>query len=171
MASSSGTSSRSVIQLRNYGSKNDDHLQQVINQRKRKRLISNRESARRSRMRKQKYLDDLMAEMSQLKEENNQIVTNINMVDQLYLNVKAENSVLKAQMAELSHRLQSLKEIIDYKTSANAATTTKETEDLWNYYGENMNNIDINGGDDSLNLLHVNQLTMASNDEQIIWSL
>lgn len=99
-------------------------------------------------MKKQKHLNELMAQVEQLKEQNNQIVTNITMVTQVYLNVEAENSVLRAQMAELSHRLQSLNEIINCINS-----TIDESE--------------VIGDDDFLNpwnLLHVNQPIMASAD-------
>ncbi|GKU99223.1 hypothetical protein SLEP1_g12098 [Rubroshorea leprosula] len=95
-------------------SSSDEDLQQVMEQRKRKRMQSNRESARRSRMRKQKHLDDLMAQVSELTRENNQIRTRLNITSQLYLNLEAENSILRAQMVELSTRLQSLNEITDF---------------------------------------------------------
>ncbi|KAK7404417.1 hypothetical protein VNO78_05304 [Psophocarpus tetragonolobus] len=117
MASSSGTSSGSSL-LQNSGSEED--LQAVMDQRKRKRMISNRESARRSRMRKQKHLDDLVSQVAQLRKENQQILTSVNITTQQYLSVEAENSVLRAQVGELSHRLESLNEIIDV---LNATTT------------------------------------------------
>ncbi|MCD9558708.1 hypothetical protein HAX54_016242 [Datura stramonium] len=104
MASFSGTTS---------GSSQED-LQQLMDIRKRKRMISNRESARRSRMRKQKISDDLTTQLNQLKEQKIQIATNINMVTHLFLNVEAENSILRAQMDELNQRLQSLNEIINF---------------------------------------------------------
>ncbi|MBA0765282.1 hypothetical protein Gotri_014503, partial [Gossypium trilobum] len=87
---------------------------QLMDQRKRKRMESNRESARRSRMRKQKHLDDLVGQITELKKDNNQILTSINFTTHRYLNIEAENSVLRAQMTELSQRLDSLNDILHY---------------------------------------------------------
>lgn len=111
MASSSGTSSGSS-QLQNSGSEED--LQALMDQRKRKRMISNRESARRSRMRKQKHLDELVAQVAQLRKENHQIVQSVNITTQHYMNIESENSILRAQAGELSHRLQALNDIINF---------------------------------------------------------
>ncbi|PKA49331.1 Ocs element-binding factor 1 [Apostasia shenzhenica] len=105
MVSSSGSS-----QILNSGSEGDP--QAVMAQRKQKRKLSNRESARRSRMRKQKHLDDLMAQVGHLRKENNQILSDLNITTQRCLGVEAENSVLRTQMMELSTRLQSLNEIL-----------------------------------------------------------
>nr|GMC85380.1 bZIP transcription factor 11-like [Ipomoea batatas] len=116
MASSSGTCSGSSM-MQNSGSEGD--LQQLMDQRKRKRMISNRESARRSRMRKQKHLDDLVFQVAHLRKENSQIITSMSLTTQHYLNVEAENSILRAQMAELSHRLQSLNEIMSFLNGNN----------------------------------------------------
>ncbi|XP_022749183.1 bZIP transcription factor 11-like [Durio zibethinus] len=112
MASSSGTSSGSSTLIQNSGSEGD--LRALMDERKRKRMISNRESARRSRMRKQKHLGDLMTQVTQLRKENHQIITRINITTQHYLNVEAENSVLRAQANELSYRLLSLNDIISF---------------------------------------------------------
>ncbi|TYH83299.1 hypothetical protein ES332_D02G123200v1 [Gossypium tomentosum] len=87
---------------------------QLMDQRKRKRMESNRESARRSRMRKQKHIDDLVGQITELKKDNNQILTSINFTTHRYLNIEAENSVLRAQMTELSQRLDSLNDILHY---------------------------------------------------------
>lgn len=112
MACSSGISSGSSV-LQSSGS--EENLQQLLmDQRKRKRMISNRESARRSRMRKQKHLDDLMVQVAHLRKENSQILTSMSITTQHYLNVEAENSILRAQMAELTHSLHSLNEIISF---------------------------------------------------------
>ena len=149
MGSSSGNSSGST-QLQNSGSEED--LQLAMDQRKRKRMQSNRESARRSRMRKQKHLNDLMAEVAQLSKENNQILTRTSITTQHYLNVEAENSVLKAQMDELSQRLQSLNDILNYMNTGNGVFEADQ-------------NIQINQDsfmNNSWNWMYLNQPIMAS---------
>lgn len=125
MASSSGSGTSSGSSgLQNSGSGEDLHL--LMDQRKRKRMISNRESARRSRMKKQKHLDELTAKVAQLRKENNQIITCMSVTTQQYLNVEAENSVLRAQVVELRRRLQSLNEIIDFLNSCSGGLGTDE---------------------------------------------
>ncbi|XP_041022800.1 bZIP transcription factor 44-like [Juglans microcarpa x Juglans regia] len=117
MASSSTGASLGSSTLQNSGTSEGDLHDHVMDQRKRKRMLSNRESARRSRQRKQKHLDDLMTQVCQLAKENNQILTSMNMTSQVYLNIEAENSILRAQMAELNQRLESLNEIVNYVNS------------------------------------------------------
>ncbi|NP_001287928.1 bZIP transcription factor [Cicer arietinum] len=124
MASSSGTSSGSTL-LQNSGSEED--LQVLMDQRKRKRMISNRESARRSRMRKQKHLDDLVSQVAKLRKENQEILTSVNITTQRCLSVEAENSVLRAQMTELSNRLESLNEIVGVFNASNGVFGTAST--------------------------------------------
>lgn len=123
MASSSGNSSGST-EIHNSGS--EGNLQGVMDQRKRKRMQSNRESARRSRMRKQKHLDDLLAQVAQLRKENSQIHTTMNLTTQQFLTVEAENSVLRAQMMELSQRLDSLNDILNYMNTNNEIYETAQ---------------------------------------------
>lgn len=158
MASPCGTcSGSSTIQ-----NSSEDNLQHIMDQRKRKRMISNRESARRSRMRKQKQMDDLMEKMSQLRTENYNLLTNMNVVTQLYLNIEAENSVLRAQMGELNHRLQALNDIINFTNCTENTFAEFDENDNIYAYNEHMIN-----EEDFLNprsLLHVNQPIMASSD-------
>ncbi|XP_047320457.1 bZIP transcription factor 11-like [Impatiens glandulifera] len=94
----------------------DSELQKQ--QRKKKRMVSNRESARRSRMRKQNYLDDLTAQLLKLKKENNQMIPAIHFTTQNYMNVETENSILRAQIAELTHRLEYLNDIVSLVNDA-----------------------------------------------------
>lgn len=81
-------------------------------ERKRKRKISNRDSARRSRMRKQKRLDELLAQEKQVQEENKRLRQMIDSASQMYLNFSSDNYVLRAQVTELTNRLQSLNSVL-----------------------------------------------------------
>ncbi|CAK9152905.1 unnamed protein product [Ilex paraguariensis] len=81
-------------------------------ERKRKRMISNRESAKRSRVRKQQRLDELISQVSQLQNENNLITQNINNATQMYLGAASDNNVLRAQLSELTDRLRSLNSVL-----------------------------------------------------------
>ncbi|GAB2293912.1 hypothetical protein Dimus_028125 [Dionaea muscipula] len=90
----------------------EEELQAKMDERKRKRMESNRESAKRSRMRKQQQLDGLMAQVAHLKKENSDIAIKVNLAIQNYLKIESENCVLRAQIAELSTRFQSLDGLI-----------------------------------------------------------
>lgn len=153
MASSSRTSSVSSM-IQNSGSEED--LQALMDQRKRKRMLSNRESARRSRMRKQKHLDDLTAQMTQLRNENHQIISSLNITSQHYMNIEAENSVLRAQVSELSNRLQSLNEIITF-LNANHGGCVEDSSNN-NYFTEPSADCFFN----PLNFSYLNHPIMAS---------
>lgn len=154
MASSGGNSSGSTQKLQNSGSDGD-----LMDQRKRKRMQSNRESARRSRQRKQNHLDELMGQAAQLRKENNQIISTTNLTTQQYLKVEAENSVLRAQMDELSQRLQSLNEILDYinTTTTEAATGIDGVFEMDNLFGHENSYMNNN----SWNMMYPNQPIMA----------
>ncbi|KAE8722843.1 CP12 domain-containing protein 1 [Hibiscus syriacus] len=83
-----------------------------IDERKRKRMLSNRESARRSRMRKQKQLEDLVEEVSALQKGNKQISEKIGVTTQRYVEMQSSNNVLRAQAMELTERLRSLNSVL-----------------------------------------------------------
>ncbi|KAL8474922.1 hypothetical protein ACS0TY_030630 [Phlomoides rotata] len=98
----------------NIGTCNDDSLRQIVMEhRKRRRMLSNRESARRSRVRKQKHLDDLSAQVTQLTAQNNRILTNINLVTKLYLSTQSQNHLLSTQIAEFIQMLHALALLLD----------------------------------------------------------
>ncbi|KAL5561011.1 hypothetical protein UlMin_030758 [Ulmus minor] len=84
----------------------------TIDERKRKRMESNRESARRSRMRKQKQLEDLTDEITRLQIANNQILQSINAKEQAFVQIDNANNVLRAQAMELTDRLRSLNSVL-----------------------------------------------------------
>lgn len=78
-------------------------------------------------MRKQKHLDDLMAQVAQLRKDNHQIITNVSITTQHYWTIEAENSVLRAQVDELTHRLQSLNDIINFMSTAGLLNASEDT--------------------------------------------
>lgn len=154
MACSSGNSSGFSPQIQKAGSEEG-----LMDQRKRKRMESNRESARRSRMRKQKHLDELIAQVAQLKNENNQIVHTMSITTQQCLNVEAENSVLRAQFGELSQRLESLNNILNClnTTSSSSSGGLFEIDDFEGIPESYLEN-------NSWNLMSLNQPILASPD-------
>ncbi|CAL5189162.1 unnamed protein product [Lathyrus oleraceus] len=80
-----------------------DELQfnNVIDERKHRRMISNRESARRSRMRKQKHLDELWSQVVRLRTENHNLVDKLNHVSESHDRVVQENARLKEETFDL----------------------------------------------------------------------
>ncbi|KAF7126446.1 hypothetical protein RHSIM_Rhsim11G0095100 [Rhododendron simsii] len=90
-----------------------------MDERRRKRLISNRDSARRSRMRKQKTMEDLANAVTRLKCENNGLVGKIDKAVEGYTVIVADNNVLRAQAVELTASLSWLLSIMN-----NAALST-----------------------------------------------
>nr|GLL39117.1 basic leucine zipper 8 [Ipomoea trifida] len=75
--------------------------QQLMNERRQRRMISNRESARRSRMRKQKHLDELWSQVNWLRNENQQLLGKLNHVAESHEQVVQENVHLKEEASEL----------------------------------------------------------------------
>ncbi|KAL0866097.1 hypothetical protein Bca101_045215 [Brassica carinata] len=94
-------------------SDNDPRYASVTDERKRKRMISNRESARRSRMRKQKQLGDLINEVTVLKNDNAKIAEQVDAATRKYVEMESKNDVLRAQGVELTERLRSLNSVLE----------------------------------------------------------
>lgn len=79
----------------------DEQQLSLINERKQRRMISNRESARRSRMRKQKHLDELWSQVVWLRTENHQLIDKLNDVTERHDQALEENAQLKEETSEL----------------------------------------------------------------------
>uniref|UniRef100_A0A0D9VBU6 BZIP domain-containing protein n=1 Tax=Leersia perrieri TaxID=77586 RepID=A0A0D9VBU6_9ORYZ len=121
MASSSGSGGALSPPASATATADQDELRAVMEQRRAKRMQSNRESARRSRMRKQRHLDELTAQVSQLRRENAQLATALGVTAQGLLAVDADNAVLRTQAAELAARLRSLDDILSCISNTTAA--------------------------------------------------
>ncbi|XP_077222974.1 basic leucine zipper 43-like [Tasmannia lanceolata] len=86
----------------------EEHQLSVIDEKKLRRMISNRESARRSRMRKQKHLDELWSQVVRLRTENWQLLDKLNHVSECHDQVREENGLLKEEVSDLRQRLKDL---------------------------------------------------------------
>ncbi|RYR56417.1 hypothetical protein Ahy_A05g022123 isoform D [Arachis hypogaea] len=64
-------------------------------------MISNRESARRSRMRKQKHLDELWSQVVRLRSENHNLIDKLNNMSESHDRVLQENARLKEEASDL----------------------------------------------------------------------
>ncbi|KAH6798662.1 basic leucine-zipper 42 [Perilla frutescens var. frutescens] len=86
----------------------EDPQLRVIDERKQRRMISNRESARRSRMRKQRHLDELWSQVLRLRTENHSLIDKLNHVSESHDKVVQENARLKEEASDLRQMLTDL---------------------------------------------------------------
>ncbi|KAE8667678.1 chaperonin 60 subunit beta 4 [Hibiscus syriacus] len=87
----------------------EEHQVSIIDERKRRRMISNRESARRSRMRKQKQLDELWSLVIRLRNENQSLMDKLNHESECHDLVLQENERLKEETSNLRQMLTYIK--------------------------------------------------------------
>ncbi|KAF5780198.1 putative transcription factor bZIP family [Helianthus annuus] len=73
-----------------------------------KRKISNRESARRSRMRKQKHLEDVKSQVTRYKMVNHQLMNRLRLVNHNGQIVQQENQWLLLELVMLQQKLNHL---------------------------------------------------------------
>lgn len=94
----------------------EEHQLSIIDERKQRRMISNRESARRSRMRKQKHLDELWSQVLRLRTENRNLIDKLTHVNECYDRVLQENARLKEEASDLRQMLINLQIGSPYST-------------------------------------------------------
>ncbi|KAK4800265.1 hypothetical protein SAY86_020752 [Trapa natans] len=85
-----------------------------MDERKRRRMISNRDSARRSRLRKKKKQEELTKELSRLTEENRELQNRLNQTMSWCYMVRRENERLRSECIALATGLSDL-----YRISSN----------------------------------------------------
>nr|QFU85219.1 bZIP12 [Diospyros kaki] len=91
-----------------------DEQHPIVDEKKRKRKISNRESARRSRMKREQHIKDLVGQITFLQNNNNEIVQKLNFISQQFMAVETENHILTTHRDELRNRLESLEIVSSY---------------------------------------------------------
>ncbi|KAL0748183.1 hypothetical protein Bca101_030185 [Brassica carinata] len=85
-----------------------NELEAPVDERKRKRTISNRESAKRSRLRKKRRFEDLTEEVNRLKSKNQELVNQLANVLSCGNAISKENNRLKTESVCLEFRLLEL---------------------------------------------------------------
>ncbi|XP_021755873.1 basic leucine zipper 43-like [Chenopodium quinoa] len=104
-------SSSPVYMSSNSTSDESDEIQQtnkIIDERRQRRMISNRESARRSRMRKQRHLDELWSQVIRLRNENSNLIDKLNHVTESHDKILQENVRLKEEATDLRQMISSM---------------------------------------------------------------
>ncbi|GMJ08061.1 hypothetical protein HRI_004475300 [Hibiscus trionum] len=87
----------------------------IIDERKRRRMISNRESARRSRMRKQRHIENLRNHANRLRIENRQLTNRLGFVLYHCNRVRTENDRLRSEYSVLRQKLSDIHQILLFK--------------------------------------------------------
>lgn len=91
----------SCISSNSTSDESEEQQIRVIDERKQRRMVSNRESARRSRMRKQRHLDELWSQVLRLRTENQNLMNKLNQVTESHDRVIQENMQLKEEASDL----------------------------------------------------------------------
>lgn len=87
----------------------------VVDERKRRRMISNRESARRSRMRKQKHLENLRNQVNRLRIENRELNNRLRFVLYHFQRVRTDNDRLRNDQVLLRQKLSDIRQFLVYR--------------------------------------------------------
>ncbi|WKA03172.1 hypothetical protein VitviT2T_021298 [Vitis vinifera] len=84
-----------------------------------RRMLSNRESARRSRRRKQAHLTELETQVAQLRLENSSLLKRLTDISQKYNEAAVDNRVLKADVETLRAKVKMAEETVKRVTGLN----------------------------------------------------
>ncbi|KAL8555098.1 hypothetical protein ACS0TY_003050 [Phlomoides rotata] len=106
------------------GETEDTQNMDPSNTKRKRRMLSNRESARRSRRRKQAHLTDLETQVSQLKVENSSLHLRLTETSQKYNGAAVDNRVLKADIETLRTKVTLAEDIVKRMTGLYSLSRT-----------------------------------------------
>ncbi|XP_074566804.1 bZIP transcription factor RISBZ2-like [Curcuma longa] len=89
-----------------------------------RRMISNRESAKRSRRRKQAHLSELEAQVSQLRVENSALLKRLADINQKYNEAAVDNRILKANVETLRAKVKMAEDNVKRLTGTTLSYST-----------------------------------------------
>ncbi|XP_011621614.1 light-inducible protein CPRF2 isoform X1 [Amborella trichopoda] len=89
-----------------------------------RRMISNRESARRSRRRKQAHLSELETQVAQLRVENSSLLKRLSDISQKYNEAAVDNRILKADVETLRAKVKMAEDSVKRVTGGGAFALT-----------------------------------------------
>ncbi|CAL9247002.1 unnamed protein product [Arabidopsis halleri] len=84
-------------------------------ERKKKRKLSNRESAKRSREKKQKHLEEMSMQLNQLKTQNQELTNQLRYVLYHYQQTKMENDRLRMEHRILQDKLLNIRQVLMFR--------------------------------------------------------
>ncbi|EOA25285.1 hypothetical protein CARUB_v10018599mg [Capsella rubella] len=99
----------------------------ITDERKKKRKLSNRESAKRSREKKQKHLEEMSIQLNQLKTQNQDLTNQLRYVLYHYRRTNTENDRLRLEHRILQDKLLNMRQVLMFRqilerSSTNCAT-------------------------------------------------
>ncbi|KAG0468124.1 hypothetical protein HPP92_017452 [Vanilla planifolia] len=84
----------------------DVHKLSLTDERRQRRMISNRESARRSRMRRKRHLDELAKQVAGIRAANRRLLDELNRVMEKQEDIMEQNRRLREEAVQLQGRLK-----------------------------------------------------------------
>ncbi|KAK3030237.1 hypothetical protein RJ639_038360 [Escallonia herrerae] len=84
----------------------------TLEERRVRRMVSNRESARRSRQRKKRHLENLSKQMDRLRHENRELKNRVGFFSYGLLAVQCENERLRSESLDLQIKLSTLRQTL-----------------------------------------------------------
>ncbi|KAK7367642.1 hypothetical protein VNO80_09657 [Phaseolus coccineus] len=96
----------------NLASDQSNRVVSLTEERKRRRMISNRDSARRSRMRKQRHLENLQNQTNLFRVENRELNSGLQFLLRHYNRVRTENEWLWSERTLLRQKLANINQIL-----------------------------------------------------------